>query len=343
MTTEGPDEETKKADSAEKPAARRRTTRRRTTASAEAQDTVAKEQATAEAPKGGRTSRRRASAVASETDTPVETDTPAARPARARRRPSATTETPEAADAAAEQPARRRRRQAGATDTPAATDTPVAARPARGRRQTATAEATAAPETPRPALQPRPVPRLLEKLRGEVAPVMMQEFGYKTPMQVPRLGKIVLNIGLGEVLLNARALESAAGDLTRISGQRPVTTRAKKSIAGFKIRQGMAIGQSVTLRGRRMYEFLDRLISSALPRIRDFRGISRSSFDGRGNFALGIREQVIFPEIDYNSIDRIRGLQVVICTTAPTDAEGLRFLELMGMPFVRTEQVTRVA
>jgi large subunit ribosomal protein L5 len=172
---------------------------------------------------------------------------------------------------------------------------------------------------------------------------MVQEFGYTTPMQVPRLDKIVLNIGLGEALLNARALENAAGDLTLISGQRPVTTRAKKSIAGFKIRQGMAIGQSVTLRGRRMYEFLDRLISSALPRIRDFRGISRSSFDGRGNFALGIREQVIFPEIDYNSIDRIRGLQVVICTTAPTDAEGLRFLELMGMPFVRVEQATRVA
>ena len=172
---------------------------------------------------------------------------------------------------------------------------------------------------------------------------MIQEFGYSSPMQVPRLTKIVLNIGLGEALLNARALESAAGDLTSISGQRPVTTRAKKSIAGFKIRQGMAIGQSVTLRGRRMYEFLDRLISSALPRLRDFRGISRGSFDGRGNFALGIREQVIFPEIDYNSIDRIRGLQVVIGTTAPTDAEGLRFLELMGMPFVRTEQVTRVA
>jgi large subunit ribosomal protein L5 len=171
----------------------------------------------------------------------------------------------------------------------------------------------------------------------------MQEFGYNTPMQIPRLTKVVLNIGLGEALQNPRAMESATRDLAAITGQRPVTTRAKKSIAGFKIREGMPIGLSVTLRGRRMYEFMDRLISSALPRIRDFRGISRQAFDGRGNYSLGISEQVIFPEIDYNSIDRIRGLQIVIVTTAPTDREGLRLLESLGMPLARSEDRERVA
>lgn len=186
-------------------------------------------------------------------------------------------------------------------------------------------------------------PRMLEKIRSDISPVMIQEFGYTSAMQVPRLSKVTLNIGLGEALTNARALENATRDLTAISGQKPVTTRAKKSIAGFKIREGMPIGVSVTLRGRRMYEFVDRLISSSLPRIRDFQGVSRRAFDGRGNYSLGIREQVIFPEIDYNSIDRIRGLQVVIVTTAPSDAEGLRLLELMGMPFVRPDSQQRVA
>ena len=167
-------------------------------------------------------------------------------------------------------------------------------------------------------------PRVLAKLRDEIGTQLMSEFGYTSPMQVPRFTKIVLNIGMGEALQNARAMESATRDLTLISGQRPVTTRARKSVAGFKIREGMPIGLSVTLRGRRMYEFYDRLVSSALPRIRDFQGVSREAFDGRGNFSLGIREQVIFPEIEYNSIDRIRGLQVVIVTTARTDREGLR-------------------
>ncbi|MCH7744633.1 MAG: 50S ribosomal protein L5 [Chloroflexi bacterium] len=171
----------------------------------------------------------------------------------------------------------------------------------------------------------------------------MQEFSYTSSMQIPRLSKIILNIGMGEALLNARAMESATRDLTLISGQRPITNRAKKSIAGFKIREGMAIGVSVTMRGRRMYEFYDRLVSSALPRIRDFQGVSREAFDGRGNFALGIREQVIFPEIDYNSIDRLRSLQVVIVTTAPTDREGMRLLELLGMPFTRTSDAARAA
>ena len=183
----------------------------------------------------------------------------------------------------------------------------------------------------------RPAPRMQERIRSEIGPAMMQEFGYTSPMQAPRLSKVTLNIGLGEALTNARALEAATRDLTAISGQKPVTTRAKKSIAGFKIREGMAIGVSVTLRGRRMHEFVDKLISSALPRIRDFQGVSRNAFDGRGNYSLGIREQVIFPEIDYNSIDRMRGLQVAIVTTARTDAEGLRLLELMGMPFTRPD------
>jgi large subunit ribosomal protein L5 len=166
---------------------------------------------------------------------------------------------------------------------------------------------------------------------------MMQEFNYTSIMQVPRLEKVVMNIGLGEALVNARALEAAIGDVTAITGQKPVTTRAKKSIAGFKIREGMAIGVSVTLRGHRMYEFMDRLLNSSLPRIRDFQGVPRDSFDGRGNYSLGIREQVIFPEIDYNSIDRIRGLQIAIVTTARNDQEGFRLLEHLGMPFARTQ------
>ena len=182
----------------------------------------------------------------------------------------------------------------------------------------------------------RTAPRLLEMLRDEVGPQMIQEFGYTSPMQVPKLEKIVLNIGMGEALQNARAMEAATSDLTAISGQKPLVTRAKRSIAQFKIRDGMPIGLTVTLRGTRMWEFYDRLVNSALPRIRDFQGVSRNSFDGRGNYSLGLRDQVIFPEIDYNAIDRLRGLQVVIVTTAPNDQEGLRLLELLGMPFTRT-------
>ena len=182
---------------------------------------------------------------------------------------------------------------------------------------------------------PPPAPRLKDQFRNDIIPQMMREFGYANPMEVPRLQKIVLNIGLGEALVNGRALEAATQDLTTISGQKPVTTRARKSIAGFKIRQGNAIGTAVTLRGDRMYHFLDRLVNTALPRIRDFRGIPRRGMDGRGNFSLGIREQIIFPEIDYNSIDRIRGLQVTIATTARNDAEAMRLLELYGFPFIR--------
>ena len=178
-------------------------------------------------------------------------------------------------------------------------------------------------------------PRLLQKIRDEIGPEMMKEFGYTSVMQIPRLDKVVINIGLGEALQNARAIESVTADLGRITGQRPVTTKAKKSIAGFKIREGMPIGAMVTMRGRRMYEFTDRLLNASLPRIRDFQGLSRNSFDGRGNYSIGIREHTIFPEIDYNSIDRIRGMQIVIVTSAVNDQEGMRFLELAGMPFIR--------
>ena len=198
--------------------------------------------------------------------------------------------------------------------------------------------ATAEKASERPARPaPRALPRLHGRFREEIAPQLLKEFAYTSPMAVPRLSKIVLNIGLGEALENGKAIENAMNDLSLITGQHPITTRARKSIANFKVREGMALGLAVSLRGRRMYEFFDRLISSALPRIRDFRGISRESFDGRGNYTLGIREQVIFPEIDYNSIDRIRGLQVVVVTTARTDQEGLRLLELFGVPFTRTE------
>ena len=180
------------------------------------------------------------------------------------------------------------------------------------------------------------VPRLLDRLRNEIGPELIKEFGYSSVMEIPRLEKVVLNIGLGEALQNNQAIERATSDLTQITGQKPITTRAKKSIAGFKIREGMPIGAKVTLRGRRMYEFVDRFLNAALPRIRDFQGIPRNCFDGRGNCSIGIREQTIFPEIDYNSVDRIRGLQVVLVTTAKNDQEGMRFLELMGTPFVKS-------
>jgi large subunit ribosomal protein L5 len=179
------------------------------------------------------------------------------------------------------------------------------------------------------------IPRLKQRYREEVVPALMREFGYRNVMQVPRIEKVCLNIGLGEAVQNPKAVEAASNDLALISGQRPVVTRARKSIANFKVRKGMPIGLMVTLRGDRMWEFLDRLMNAALPRIRDFQGVPPDSFDGRGNYSLGIREQVIFPEIDYDKIDRVRGLQVNIITTARTDEEGKRLLELLGMPFAR--------
>ena len=167
--------------------------------------------------------------------------------------------------------------------------------------------------------------RIREQYRQDVIPALTDEFGYKNVYQVPKLEKIVLNIGLGEAVANGRALDAAVGDLTMIAGQKPVVTRAKKSIASFKLRAGMPIGAVVTLRGERMYEFFDRLVATALPRIRDFRGLSPNSFDGRGNYTLGLREQIMFPEIDYDQIDKVRGLELSIVTSAKTDEEGRRF------------------
>jgi len=177
--------------------------------------------------------------------------------------------------------------------------------------------------------------RLKERYRKEVVPKLVELCGYKNIMQVPRLDKIVLNIGLGEAIQNAKALEAAERDLMTISGQKPVITRAKKSIASFRLRSGMPIGLKVTLRGKRMYDFFDKLVNAVLPRVREFQGVSRNSFDGRGNYTLGLKEQLVFPEIDYDSIDRIRGLEVSIITTAKTDDEGRHLLEALGMPFTR--------
>ena len=175
--------------------------------------------------------------------------------------------------------------------------------------------------------------RLLEKYRNEVIPALTESFGYRNVMEVPKLNKIVLNIGLGSSKENPKAVESAVKDIENITGQRPVVTKAKKSIANFKLRDGMNVGVKVTLRGQKMYDFLDKLVSISLPRVRDFRGVSTSSFDGRGNYSLGIKEQLIFPEIEYDMVDQIRGMDIVIVTTAETDEESKKFLELMGMPF----------
>ena len=175
--------------------------------------------------------------------------------------------------------------------------------------------------------------RLKDKYQKEVMPALREEFGYANVMQIPRLTKLTVNMGVGEAKLNAKLLDDAVEELTQITGQKPVVTRARKSIAGFKLREGMAIGCKVTLRGERMYEMLDRLVSIALPRIRDFRGISPDQFDGRGNFAMGVREQTIFPEIDYDSVETFRGLNIVITTTANTDEEGRALLAKLGMPF----------
>ncbi len=175
--------------------------------------------------------------------------------------------------------------------------------------------------------------RLKEHYFKNVAPALRQQFGYSSPMAIPRLAKITVNIGLGEATQNARLMDGAVQELGQITGQRPVVNKAKKSISAFKLRQGMPIGCSVTLRGERMYEFFDRLVNVALPRVRDFRGISAKSFDGRGNYTIGIRDQLIFPEIDYAKVEKMKGMNVTITTTARTDAEGLALLKAMGMPF----------
>ncbi len=179
------------------------------------------------------------------------------------------------------------------------------------------------------------VPRLKERYREEIVPALMKEFGYANVMQAPRVEKVTLNVGLGEAVSDAKALDAASGDIATITGQHPVITRAKRSISNFKLREGMPIGVTVTLRGSRMWEFLDRMLNATLPRIRDFQGVSPNSFDGRGNYSLGLREQVIFPEIEYDKIDKVRGMQITVVTTAKTDEEGKRLLELLGMPFAK--------
>jgi large subunit ribosomal protein L5 len=182
----------------------------------------------------------------------------------------------------------------------------------------------------------RVVPRLKTRYFEEVRPALISEMNYKNVMQAPRLEKIVVNIGIGEAISNNKALDAATGDLQAITGQRPIVKKARKSIAQFRLREGMNVGLMVTLRGDRMYEFMDRLCNASLPRIRDFQGVPTKSFDGRGNYSLGLREQLVFPEIDYDKIDKLRGLQITMVTTARTDQEGRRLLELMGVPFSKS-------
>lgn len=195
-------------------------------------------------------------------------------------------------------------------------------------------EATSEPKAPR-IHENRPAPRLKTRYKDEIVPALMKEFNYSNVMQVPRIQKISVNIGLGEALQNSKALEAASGDLAIMTGQKPVITKAKKSISTFKLREGMPVGVMVTLRGARMWDFLDRLISVVLPRQRDFQGVSADAFDGRGNYSLGLREQLVFPEINYDKVDKIRGLEVTIVTTAESDEEARRMLALMNMPFKR--------
>ncbi|HVB60963.1 MAG TPA: 50S ribosomal protein L5 [Ktedonobacteraceae bacterium] len=175
--------------------------------------------------------------------------------------------------------------------------------------------------------------RLKAKYQQDIVPALQKEFSYKNPMQVPTVKKVVVNIGMGEAIQNAKAMDAAVGDLAAITGQRPVITRAKRSVATFKLREGMQVGCMVTLRGERMFQFLDKLMNVALPRLRDFQGVSPEAFDGHGNYTLGLREQLVFPEIDYDKVDKVRGMEVSIVTTAHTDEEGRQLLKLMGMPF----------
>ena len=179
------------------------------------------------------------------------------------------------------------------------------------------------------------MPNLKKKYQDEVAPALMQKFGYKSSMQIPKLDKIVVNCGCGEARDNSKVLEAVVSDLTTITGQKAITTKAKKSIANFKLREGMNIGAKVTLRGERMYEFMDKLMNIALPRVRDFHGVSDKAFDGRGNYALGIREQLLFPEIDYDKVEKVRGMEMIFVTTAHSDEECKELLRLMGMPFTK--------
>jgi large subunit ribosomal protein L5 len=220
------------------------------------------------------------------------------------------------------------RRRSPASAKPAGKPAATTEAPEAARADTSTPPRTSKNGNGRPEYQ-----GLRQRYHDDVAPALRREFGYANEMQIPRLEKIVVNIGLGEAIANAKSLDAAVGDLTTITGQKPIVTRAKRSIAQFRLRTGMPIGAKVTLRGQRMYDFLERTLALALPRIRDFRGIPTRSFDGRGNFSLGLREQLVYPEIDYDKIDRLRGLEISIVTTAKTDEEGLKLLELLGMPF----------
>ena len=215
----------------------------------------------------------------------------------------------------------------------AAAKTPKAAAKAKGSATEPKKGATAGEGGKKIASEPIPTPRLKKRYHDVAIPALMKEFQYKNPMQAPKLVKVVLNVGMGEAISNAKSLDHAAEELAKISGQRPVITRAKKSIATFKLREGMPIGCMVTLRRERMYEFLDRFISAALPRIRDFKGTSAKSFDGRGNYSIGIKEQVIFPEIEIDKVDSIHGMDIIIVTTAKTDEEGRALLGHLGMPY----------
>lgn len=216
-----------------------------------------------------------------------------------------------------------------------------ASKQAASQRDVARDRAREQADLPPPPTGPRAVPRLRIRYDDEVRGALVTEFSYKNPMQAPGVAKVVINIGLGEALTNGQAIDNAVGDLETITGQKAVVTKAKKSIAAFKVREGNPIGCMVTLRGARMYDFLDKLISVALPRVRDFSGVSPDAFDGRGNYNLGLREQIIFPEIDYDRVDRVRGMEIAIVTTARTDEEGRRLLALMGMPFQRPDQQRR--
>ena len=230
-----------------------------------------------------------------------------------------------------------RSRAATATKAAHATKAATVTKAAGAKRTTAAKPASATKKAPaKETFSPPTYAGLWQRYYEDVVPAMQREFTYANSMQIPRVDKIVVNIGLGEAIANAKALDAAVGDLTIITGQKPIVTRAKRSIAQFRLRTGMPIGAKVTLRGQRMYDFLERTTSLALPRIRDFRGIPTRSFDGRGNFTMGLREQLAYPEIDYDKIDRLRGLEISIVTTAKTDEEGRKLLELLGMPFQAT-------
>ena len=291
-------------------------------ADAENAETATERTADEEKPKRPARSRKSAATAAGEAKSEAGEAAPAPAP-RARRSRAAAAPAAQTADAAP--PAE----ESASADAAAAQPAPV------GRTRSRRAAPKEAEQAQAAAAAPRPLPRLMGRFREEIRGQMIREFGYASPMQAPEVKKVILNVGLGEGLTNSRALETTPEHIAVITGQKPVITKASKSVAGFKVREGQSVGVMVTLRGKRMYDFLDRMISTALPRIRDFRGVPRDSFDGRGNYSLGFREQIVFPEIDYGSVDRARGFQVVIATSARTDAEGFRLLELMGMPFAR--------